>query len=198
DNYQISIDLFGNLSVNAREGEPYGTIVGYNFVFDENGNKVIDAATGNFLFSENQEVLGSVMPDWRGGIRNSFNYKGINLAFLIDGSFGSEMHSTTNLFGKYSGMMEETVEGNIRQLGVIADGVLPDGQPNDIVINPATFFGGHFGLGAAHVYDASYVKLREISLGYSLPQSLIGGTPFQSVNISLVGRNLALLYSKIP
>jgi hypothetical protein len=99
-------------------------------------------------------------------------------------------------------MMEETVDGNIRQLWMVADGVKEneDGtfSPNDIEVSPQDFFASMFGHGAAFVYDASFVKLREVSLGYSLPQSLIGKTPFSNITLSLVGRNLALLYRKVP
>ncbi len=197
ENYQLSIDLFGNLGVYAAAGERYGTLLGTDFVYDDNGNKVV-GSNGNYLFSENQVPLGSVLADWTGGIRNSFTYKGVNLSVQIDGQKGGVLHSTTNLFGKYSGMMQETVDGNIRQLGLIAEGVTEGGEPNTQVADPATFFSQHFGLAGAHVYDASFVKLRELSLGYTLPTSWISRSPFTRVSVAFQGRDLLMLYKKVP
>jgi hypothetical protein len=85
---------------------------------------------------------------------------------------------------------------------MIVDGVREDENgnfvPNDIEISPVDFFASMFGHGRAFVYDASFVKLREVSLGYSLPQSVTGKTPFTKISFSLIGRNLAILYKKVP
>ena len=197
DNYRIANELFGVVSLDAREGQRYGTIYGADFQRDENGNKII-GANGNYLTTSAPQPLGSVLADWTGGIRNSFSYKGVNLSFLIDAQMGGALHSVTNLFAKYSGMTQETVDGNIRQVGLIAEGVTEGGEANTTVIDPISFFQGHFGLGAAHVYDASYVKFRELTVSYSLPNSIIGNTLFNSVNFAIEGRNLAILSKKIP
>lgn len=197
DNYRLANDLFGVVSVDARKGERYGTIYGSDFKLDANGNRVI-GTNGNYLSSEESQALGSVLADWTGGIRNSFSYKGINLSFLIDAQMGGSIHSITNLFAKYSGMTQESAEGNIRQVGVVVDGVTETGDVNTQAIDAIEFFQGHFGLGAAHVYDASYVKFREMTVSYSLPNSIIGNTPFTKINLAVEGRNLAILSKKIP
>lgn len=197
DNYRLANELFGVVSLDARVGERYGTIYGADFQRDDNGNKVI-GANGNYLATSSPVPLGSILADFTGGIRNSFNYKGVNLSFLVDFQQGGALHSVTNLFAKYSGMTQETVEGNIRQVGLIADGVTEGGEENTTVIDPISFFQGHFGLGGAHVYDASFVKLREVVLSYSLPKSVIGNTPFTKINLALEGRNLAILSKNIP
>ena len=204
NNYRLANELFGVVSLDARVGERYGTIYGTDFATNENGDRIIGAG-GNYLSTENSVALGSVLADWTGGIRNSFSYKGISLSVLFDAQMGGAIHSVTNLFAKYSGMTQETVDGNIRQVGVVADGVVNVGdeenpvyETNTNAIDPSAFFSGHFGLGAAHVYDASYVKLRELTIGYSLPSSVIDNTPFTSVNFGIEGRNLAILFKKIP
>lgn len=193
-----------SVSVVAREGEPYGAIMGFDFVYDDQGNKVINPS-GTYARTTEQVPLGNAMPDWTGGITNSFSYRGITASVLIDGRKGTDIFSISNMFGKYSGMLQETVEGNIRQLGVIAEGVVnvgtpenPQYEPNTTRLSAIDYFQSLYGRDAAHVYDGSFIKLREVTLGYTLPNSILGNTPFRNVTLSIVGRNLALLYRKIP
>jgi TonB-linked SusC/RagA family outer membrane protein len=198
-NYRLANGPFG-ASINARVGEPLGTIVGIDYVYHE-GRKVVDE-NGVYAFSAGQVPLGSVLADWTGGFNTGLTWKGVSLNALLTGQMGGKLYSLSSLFGKYSGMMQETTDDNIRQLWMIADGVKEnaDGSfsENDIEVRPQDFFSSMFGHGAAFVYDASFIKLRELSLGYSLPQSLLGKTPFSTVTVSVIGRNLALLYSKVP
>jgi TonB-linked SusC/RagA family outer membrane protein len=199
-NYRIANGPFA-VTIDAREGQPLGVITGVDYVYDDEGNKVVDE-NGVYAFSDALVPLGSVLADWTGGVTNSFTYKGINLSALFSAQFGGELYSLTSTFGKYSGMMEETVEGNIRQQYMIVDGVRERETggyvPNDIEIAPVDFFASMFGHGRAFVYDASFVKLRELSLGYSLPTSVISKTPFRKISFSIIGRNLAILYKKVP
>jgi outer membrane receptor protein involved in Fe transport len=187
--------LFGG-SLEAQKGVPYGAIVGADFVYD-NGNKVV-LADGNYDRTSPNQYLGSVLADWTGGIRNSFSYKGINLSFLVDGQFGGSVYSVSNMFGKYTGIFAETTEGGIRETGVILEGVQSDGSPNSVVISAQQAFYNSYRLHGAYVYDATYFKLRESSLSYSLPKSLIDKLPFKNISVSVIGRNLAFLYKKIP
>ncbi len=201
DNYRIANGVFES-TLDARIGEPYGSIFGRNYVYDEDGNRVIGAG-GNYLQSSDTQPLGTYLADWTGGVRNSLSFKGVNFSFLIDTQMGGALHSVTNLFAKYSGMTEETVEGNIRQVGIVAEGVVQNDEgetigPNETVIDAASYFSGQFGLAAAHVYDATYVKLREMTIAYSLPRSIVDNTPFNSLSFGLEGRNLAILYKKVP
>lgn len=199
-NYRIANGPFA-VTIDAREGQPLGVITGVDYVYDDNGNKIVDDS-GVYAFSSELVPLGSTLADWTGGLTNTFSYKGITLSALFSAQYGGEMYSLTSTFGKYSGMMEETVAGNIRQLYMIADGVreAENGQfvPNDIEIAPVDFFASMFGHGRAFVYDASFVKLRELSLSYALPSSLISKTPFTKASVSIIGRNLAILYKNVP
>ena len=188
--------LFGG-AVEARLDEPYGAIVGRGFVYDDNGQKMINP-DGTFMTTSEDVYLGSFLPDWTGGITNSFSYKGIRLNVLIGGQRGGSIYSVSNMFGKYSGLYEETVEGEIREKGLIFEGVREDGTPNDVVITAQSAFASLFRLHEAFVYDASFIKLREASLVYRLPQSILDQTPFNNVDVGVVGRNLAFLYKEIP
>lgn len=199
---QLARYPFNGVTLNAVVGEPYGIIRGTNYVFDSAGNRVVDA-DGHYLETPNVENLGSVLPDYNMGFRNSFTYKGLNLSFLIDVQEGGVYRSLTNIWGHYSGILESTAANNIRVDGVIVEGVTGDVTFNDdgtyTVTNtspnttaiPAQSWGQDFFLGndAQNVFDASYVKLREVSLSYSLPSKFVGN--LDGITLSLFGRNLA-------
>ncbi|MCX2741325.1 SusC/RagA family TonB-linked outer membrane protein [Pontibacter anaerobius] len=180
----------------AREGESFGSIVGYDYVYDDNGNKVV-GANGYYLRSSEQKVIGSVLPDFTGGVTNTFRYKGVSLSALVDFQKGGDFFSTTQMWGNYSGILEGTAEGDIREEGMVTPGVLADGSQNAKVVVPENYFfyNGGYRIGAADIVDASYIYLREMSLGYALPSALVNKTPFSNVKVAFVGRNLWLISS---
>lgn len=184
------------VTLQAREGEALGSIVGYDYTYDDQGRKIV-GANGRYVRSTEQKVLGTVNPDFTGGITNTFTYKNFSLSGLIDFQKGGSFFSTTQMFGRYSGILQETVANGIRENGIVVEGVKADGSPNDKNIDAFTHFlyNGGYILNAADIVDASYVYLRELNLGYSLPKSITGRTPFTNVRLALVGRNLWLIHS---
>lgn len=201
----LTIGTYWNASIVARPGEPYGTIFGPDFQRDPSGNIIHNATTGLPLKDQTNKVLGNVNPDWVGGLSNNFSFKGISLGVLIDAKMGGDIYSMTNAWGRYAGVLEETLLG--RENGIVGDGVINTGTAeapvyveNNIVVPAQSYNHAAFGnsVVAGSVFDASYIKLRQLTLGYSLPNSLIGNSPFKNITISVVGRNLALLYSKVP
>ncbi|HBR12297.1 MAG TPA: SusC/RagA family TonB-linked outer membrane protein [Chryseobacterium sp.] len=189
----------GGVSINARIGQPWGTLVGSDYVY-LNGQRVIDPDTGIYAMESNK-VIGNTTPDWIGGVRNSFNYKGFSLSFLIDIRKGGDIFSTDMYYGMDTGLYKETAIGNYRDQNVILPGVLPDGTPNNIELSQQTT-GSNYGYetqpASEFVYDGSYVKLREASIGYSLPKSMLSGTFLREAKISLVGRNLWIIHKNLP
>ncbi|MCP4437449.1 MAG: SusC/RagA family TonB-linked outer membrane protein [Aureispira sp.] len=197
------------VSVNAKEGEGYGTIMGYDFVYDDAGNKLVDAA-GRYARTDEVVPLGNVMAKMTGGLNNNFSYKGVYLGFLIDFQWGGSLFSTTNMWAKYSGMTEETIANNIREDGIVVDGVYEEGTTIDgtdvsgqqntstLDANSHFFYNQGYRIAAADVYDASYIKLREVRLGYNFPKSLVSKIGLQSARLSVVGRNIAILFKNIP
>jgi|GEM_PF-5603634 len=164
-------------TLQMRKGMAASQIVGYDFVYDDKGNKVVDAdgfkvvdADGFYMRSETVKPLGSVLPDYTGGFNTYVTFKGIRLAGLIDFQKGGKVFSLTNVWGKYSGIFAETAEGDIRENGLINEGVTETGEQNTTVIAAVDhyFQDGGYVITAADVYDASFVKLREITLSYSL------------------------------
>ncbi|ASE62735.1 SusC/RagA family TonB-linked outer membrane protein [Chryseobacterium indologenes] len=199
NNYLLN-SFQGGVSLNARVGEAWGTLIGSDYTY-LNGQKVIDPKTGKYLQNPNQ-VIGNTTPDWIGGIRNSFSYKGFSLSFLIDMRKGGDVFSTDMYYGLSSGLYKETAVGDYRDKPIVLPGVLPDGTPNNIQLSP--FADNNAAMGyktqpsREFVYDGSFIKLREASIGYMLPKSLLEGTKIYDAKISIVGRNLWIIHKNLP
>lgn len=202
------LELFkteGNqINVVADVGGAYGDMWGKGFVYHENGKPIVDAS-GVPLTSDIKK-LGNLMPDWIGGLNNSFTYKGINLSVLIDAKIGGDVYSRTNQDGWATGALTSTVGPNPNGVGVrepladgggyLFDGVFEDGTPNNIYKDLDGFRWNSFARAERWLYDASYVKLRQITLSYSLPKTWVGKIGLKAMDLSVFGRNLALLYKK--
>jgi TonB-linked outer membrane protein, SusC/RagA family len=208
DNLQLA--SFQETTLNATVGEAYGTFRGTGFVYDANGNKVVDE-DGYYLVATDK-VLGNIQPDWIGGVYNTFRYKNFSLGFLIDVKKGGSVYSLDQSYGGLTGIYEYSAGLNdlgnpIRNSladggGIILPGVKEDGTPNDIRID-ASFAGGAFGTDAgvpqeAFIYDASYVKLREAKISYSLPSDLLRNTFIKGMTFSLLGQNLWIIHKNLP
>ncbi|WPP53251.1 SusC/RagA family TonB-linked outer membrane protein [Catalinimonas niigatensis] len=203
DNFQLADQ---RVTINARIGEPYGTIVGDGFAVNENGERLVDSE--GYYIREFGKVLGNVMADYTGGINSNLSYKGFNLSTLVDFQKGGDLFVGTRSVGVYSGLTSETVGPNdlgnpmrspvAEGGGIRAEGVLESGEQNQQYVEAVDYFKDITGIDEYSVFDASFVKLREVRLGYSLPQRMFENMPISSVSFSLVGRNLALLYSKVP
>jgi len=130
------------------------------------------------------------------GFGSTFSYRGLRLGVLFDWRQGGEIMSRTILIGGTSGMMDFTTVN--REGGIVSPGVIenPDGtyRPNDVLLSGRDYYWWTYNRGNEEVgmYDASFVKLRELRLGYTLPNRLMGSLPFRDISISVVGRNLAL------
>ena len=188
-------------------GQAFGTLMGTDYVYHENGQRIVNA-NGTWAKSSNK-VIGNITPDWTGGIRNTFGYKGLSLSFLIDVQKGGDTFSTDLYYGYAGGLYADTVAPEWRNpKGVILNGVMADGTPNKTEILRGTldefsYYGYQpEGYGNAprsrYVYDASYVKLREASISYTLPKKIIASTFLDDVTFSLVGRNLWIIHKNLP
>lgn len=198
DSYVLG--TYWSLQVAAIPGQRFGSLFGYDFQRDPDGN--IIHVNGIPQRDPTGKILGSYTPDWTGGLMNEVSYKGISLSALVDVKWGGELYSMTTTWGRYAGVLEETLLG--REKGIVGDGVIANGdgtyRPNDVVVTAEQYNKAAFSntLSQTSIFDASYVKLREVRLGYTIPNSLFQNLPFRDLNISFIGRNLALLYSKVP
>jgi TonB-linked SusC/RagA family outer membrane protein len=187
-------------------GLPYGQITGLGYKKDANGNKIFSDGSDGLTAGEpepttSQVPLGSGVYKQTGGLSNDFHYKNFSVAFLIDFKYGAKMYSGTNLLLYYYGLQKTTLQGRGTP-GYIGKGVDLNGHPNTVAVNSQLYFQdlstGNDQIAQEFVYDASFIKLRSLSVTYSLPASMIRGTVVKGVNVALVARNLAILMKHTP
>ena len=194
---------FGVVSVLNIPGEEYGQLVGNAIKRDENGNKIIDPTNGTYV-QETQHNFGSILPDYNGGIINSFRYKNINLSATISYQKGGKFFSLSEWWGQYTGLLEETADLNDKGIekrldvadggGVHVVGVDTSGNPYDQYVPAYSYYKQQYStrLAEGYIHDASYMKLAEVSLTYSFPKSLLGKN-IKAASIGIIGRNLGMI-----
>ncbi|MEQ8646862.1 MAG: SusC/RagA family TonB-linked outer membrane protein [Cyclobacteriaceae bacterium] len=185
-------------------GRRLGTIIGSAWRRDDQGNILINPLNGLRLDIDDQEI-GNITPDFIAGFNNAFSWKGVTASFLIDWKQGGDIHSQTIQQLRAGGHVVETANRNGEYIdnGVVlldedAEGNALLTRPNDIPITYEQFWGQQNDVDEDGVFDGTYVKLREVRLAYSIPSSLLQNTPFGKIEFGVEGRNLAILYSKIP
>ena len=222
-NYELAAARWANASIYAMEGENYGVIVGKKFKRDPNGNVIFDK--GLPTFENDLSVMGNGNHDFTMGFSNRFTYKGISLNVLLDMKWGADVFSMSAMQSHSNGTSKETLEGrkewyaseeerrskNIAAAdwtptgGYVGKGVKnigteekPDYVPNDVPVNPYSYWSSlNENTPEPYIYDASYIKLRELTLSYALPAKLLSKTPFQAVSFTAYGRNLWIIHSKL-
>ena len=211
DNEYLELGGAWNVSIGAKLGESYGVIRGTDYVYDDNGNRIV-GEDGYYLISEDtQSVIGNMVPDWTGGLRNTVRYKNLTLSFLIDVQKGGDVFSFDTSYGYATGLYDFTAGLNelgnpVRNPisaggGLLLPGVKEDGTPNDIRAAAVDFYnpwGYTMSAERDHVYDASYVKLRNVTFSYDLPQRLIQNTFISKLTLSAIGRNLWIIHKNVP
>jgi TonB-linked SusC/RagA family outer membrane protein len=185
-------------------GEPLGMIAGFKQQ-QINGQPVYDA-NGYPVTTSGYETIAQGRHPVSGGITNNFTYRGFRLMFLIDFRSGGSMMSGTNYFAYQNGLHKNTLAGRDGSLTVT--GVTPEGAPGTWTIpadpsDPTKYLIDNYWQRYAQVsenvvYDASFGKLREFSFGYTFNKAFLEKTPFESLSLSVVGRNLAILWSNVP
>jgi TonB-linked SusC/RagA family outer membrane protein len=181
------------VEVGAKVGEPYGVIMGTDYLYDETTGKPLlygDSFGQHYDYTNGNVSLGTVFPDFTGGWQNTFTFKGIDLSILFDFSKGGRYFSTSYMWGMYSGMLEETVANNIREDGIVLDGIRENGSVNTEATDGQAYCEDYYtGPAAMSVLKSDYIKLREINIGYTIP--LKKGF-IRSLRVSAYGRNLAV------
>src|SRR5690606_26537923 len=193
-----------NATLIAVPGQAYGQIFGSDFVYDDAGNKVVSPSSGLYLRTPNKN-LGSILPDFNAGWRNTVSYKDFTLSALIDMQKGGKYFSISNMFGHYTGVFEETAANGVRENGLVVEGVSgtatfnPDGtytlanvQENTKEVTAQAYYAHYYaGPTAQNVFDADYIKLREITLGYNIPVRFVEKLRVKNATISGFARNIA-------
>ena len=204
--------LFGDPSIVAQVGQPYGVFLGEVDVRDDNDNLLINPGTGLLIEQRENAIFGDPNPDYKTGIINTFSFRGLSVRAFIDYTKGGDVYSYSiaSLLGR--GVTKDTED---REHSVILPGYygdpnteepLLDGDGNQIpnvtqVSHNDLYFGESFAINAAGewiVYDATVLRLREVAIAYEIPKKLLSKTPFGSANVSFSGRNLWFYAPNIP
>jgi TonB-linked SusC/RagA family outer membrane protein len=189
DSEQEVIAGYTNLGNFAIPGESYGVIQGSSIERDGNGNYVV-GDDGNYLNNTDLSIIADPNPDWTATVINGISYK--NLRFNMQWEYvkGGDMYSITAAALLSRGLTKDTEFD--RTQGFVLPGVKQNGEINDLVIGATDygFVNSGFYIDEQAVYDATNIRLREVSLTYDFPQSLLEATPFGRASISFVGENL--------
>lgn len=199
------------IQIVAAQGSYYGDIYGQTFlrVTDKDSphyGKVIVGEDGLPLISTEKSKVGNQSPDWMLGLTNSFSYKGFNLSFLIDFRIGGDIYSATasNLFVR--GNAAGTVVNGERQDFVVPNTVVQkDGGyvDNNVPVTHQNYWErigstGNYGLPEVFTYDATNIRLRNITLGYTFNKNMLKKTPFQRLNLSATCNNVWMIHYNLP
>lgn len=179
---------FSNLGNVAMVGQPLTAIFGSRILRDANGNLVV-GGDGNYVQDPNDGVIGDSNPDYIMNVSNTFSYKNFEFSFLVNYTKGGDFYSSTisTLLGR--GLIPETLD---RERTFILPGVNQSGQTNNIQINNSDYYFTNilFGPSELQVYDATTIRLQEISLGYRLPAKWLEKTAFSNISFKASGYNM--------
>lgn len=189
-------DVAGSYAI---EGQPLGVLYGTVYERDEQGRMII-GADGFPIKSDELQVIGDPNPDWQMSWVNTLTYKNFSLSLLFDYRKGGDMWNGTRNVMNYYGTSQYSADHR-NTTNCIFPGVLANGQENNIPVN---FYGnnldenrwvryGEYGVGEDAIQDASYIKLREVTLGYRIPLRLLSRRSW--LRVSVFATNI-LLYSK--
>ena len=185
--------------VRAYPGEPFGELYARTFKRNAN-NEIIVGDDGSPIIETVLQRVGNITPDWLGSITNEFKYKNIGLKFLVDGRFGGKVMSITESVINANGNGKRTENRE----DIIVPGVKEDGTPNTTAISAQSYWQtvsgtwGRYGIADEYLYDATFVKLRELSLSYVLPKKWISHIAMSNAVVSFQARNLFYIYRATP
>ncbi|WP_435133902.1 SusC/RagA family TonB-linked outer membrane protein [Formosa sp. A9] len=196
---QFIIDTGGNASMIAKVGGSPTAIYGYGFLRSPEGEIVYDSAgLPAYPVSGDIQYIGDATPDWRAGINNEFRWKNFKFSFLLDGQYGGIVYSQSHHKLTQQGKLTHTYMGR-ETMTIIGDGVVlnDDGtySPNTTAVATPDWYNRYYRRAnvESNSFDASFLKLREVALQYSLPKQWLTHSFIQSLDISLYGRNLFMV-----
>ena len=195
DTDQIVYAGFGSRGNAAITGLPLTSMIGTSVGRDASGAPVIDAS-GSYTSNNDTNyktnkyaLIGDANPDFIANIANTITYGDFSFNFLFNATIGGDMYSSYMMTLLGRGITTDTVD---RELPYILPGVLSDGSPNNKQIDNATTYFGNLILGADELrtWDASVLRLSEVSLTYDVPSKWLDKTPFGAASVSAQGFNL--------
>ncbi|MBD0402710.1 SusC/RagA family TonB-linked outer membrane protein [Flammeovirga sp. EKP202] len=207
DFYEIA--SAGGISIQANPGQAYGALVAKKALRTPEGGFVVDGE-GRIMQEDEPSIIGNGVQPWMAGWRNTFNYKNLSLSILIDGKFGGDIYSSTNASMYISGKHENTVAGReeFYNGGAWNPGNLysaVEGDNGDVTyekfegnVDPQQYWGRYGGIAEFNLYDASFIKLREVSVSYMFPKQWMQKTPIKNLSLTASAFNVGYLWKSTP
>jgi TonB-linked SusC/RagA family outer membrane protein len=189
----------GNATLIAKVGGSTGDIYGFGFVRSPDG-QIVYNTNGLPERPDDIQFIGSAYADWKGGILNEFTYKNFKFSFLIDGQYGGIIYSQTHHKMTEQGKLEHTLRGRETNT-IVGEGVVDDGNghfiPNTKEVLIADYYADYYRRAnvESNSFDASFLKLREARLEYTLPRKVLAKTFIRQASFALYGRDLLMLTS---
>jgi TonB-linked SusC/RagA family outer membrane protein len=181
-------------------GKSFGTLYAKGWQRDASNRKLVDDQGRPLLTSGKTIYVGNYNPNYMAGLSNTFTYGNISLSVLIDYRNGGTIIGGTQALIDADGHSARSLSG--RENGIVLDAYTADGAKNDKSISSQTYFGSIGDRKPAaeeYAYSATNMRLRELSIGYVLPQSLYrGANSIKGIRLSLVGRNLFFFHKSTP
>lgn len=205
----IPLGGFTSPQTRLEANAPYGVIYGTTFIRHTDGRLILNPNGLPVVNTTDIKRIGDPNPDWTAGITNTLSYKGLSLSFLVDIRKGGDIVSRNIGDLRRAGAAAETGDRDRNYniagwKGNAAGTLLADagGNPvaNDVQVTAEQFWGSMFafGTGESYIFDASWVRLREASLTYTLPQSIVEKAKLSRIEIGISGRNLLLWAPNVP
>jgi TonB-linked SusC/RagA family outer membrane protein len=215
---QIVLDEYYGVQVVAKKGEPYGQMYGRLYDRDPDGNIVVGANGLPVNTASNPfGLLGNYNPDWTAGVGNRLRYGPLVLNALVDIRSGGSIYSVTSVYGYRSGVLSETLEGRmyadengvpydtINGNGLVVGGVRrlisASGDTTYVDyprrVTAQAYWKGLAGIREPFIFDASFIKLREVRIGYDVPRAITDRLRLARADVAILGRNL-FLWSDVP
>lgn len=195
---ELSIGTYGfaagtTVSIVAKEGLPFGTFKGNDFVRNDDGQVIVDANTGLPVYTEDDVYLGSYQPDYLMNFGFNANYKGFGFRMLLDMRKGGVFASQTKYSAEFNGTTVNTTIYN-REPFIFPNSIADNGDgtfsENTVQITEQDYYTNYDPPVSTQLIDASYLKLREVELSYTFPSKLLENTFITNARVSLFGKNL--------
>jgi hypothetical protein len=168
-------------------GQPYGVKFGSRYARDSATGQLLLDATGLPFADDKQGMLGSVTPDWLAGLTNNLSYGPFSLSFFFDMKKGGVTENNVDGYGYFYGTPKVTEDRGMR---VVSGINITDNKANTVAVSGQDYYRRINGIMESVIQDATYLKLRNVSIGYVLPTKLIEKTPLKSASLTITGRNL--------
>ncbi len=212
DVYQYGSTTYSSTTsyLNSYVGKPFGSLVGQAYRRDPASGKILLDQNNLPLFTDATHDFGTVLPDFNGGLQNTLSYKNFQLAAMIDYQIGGQFFSRSKMLAVRTGLdpLSAAINDkgfNVRDAvadggGVRVDGVSAEtGEAITAYVNPQNYYG----VVARRIYedwlyDASFVRLREVSISYNFSKAQLGSLPVENIRLGLIGRNLAMIFQNAP